>query len=245
MATVIPAPPAEWALVEVMGHARYAGRIEQVTVVGVPMLRVHIPGVVRQRLQADWNEADERVERAAPAEGSAPEEARGGGEDGVHGLFLPVPGGVPVKRDVVSLLDHLRVHDGARERGAHDHPPRTLDALDPRALRTRAAGDELADALLGEVPRRPRDLPGYRDRPRRGLDLPADAPSRVLTGRRSASRGVWASVLLHCGCGAGVVQVVRMRTPGGRVWAAVEQVPARRPEPVAVVYVPEGVGWSP
>jgi hypothetical protein len=32
-----------WAVVEVMGHRRYAGQVEEVTVAGVPMLRVHVP----------------------------------------------------------------------------------------------------------------------------------------------------------------------------------------------------------
>lgn len=32
-----------WAIVEVMGHARYAGRVSEYTELGVPLVRVEIP----------------------------------------------------------------------------------------------------------------------------------------------------------------------------------------------------------
>lgn len=39
-------PPAElWAIVEVMGHAQYAGRVSEFTGLGVPLVRVEIPAV--------------------------------------------------------------------------------------------------------------------------------------------------------------------------------------------------------
>jgi len=37
-------PTAElWAIVEVMGHAQYAGRVSEYTALGVPLVRVEIP----------------------------------------------------------------------------------------------------------------------------------------------------------------------------------------------------------
>lgn len=47
-----------WAIVEVMGHRVYAGRIEEVTVAGVPMLRVHVPEHVERRVETDYRSAD-------------------------------------------------------------------------------------------------------------------------------------------------------------------------------------------
>ena len=32
-----------WAIVEVMGHARYAGRVSEYTELGVPLVRVEVP----------------------------------------------------------------------------------------------------------------------------------------------------------------------------------------------------------
>jgi len=37
-----------WALVEVMGHVRYAGRISESTQFGVPLLRVEVPEIPGQ-----------------------------------------------------------------------------------------------------------------------------------------------------------------------------------------------------
>jgi len=37
-----------WAIVEVMGHARYAGRVSEHTGLGVPLVRVEIPAVNEQ-----------------------------------------------------------------------------------------------------------------------------------------------------------------------------------------------------
>jgi len=34
-----------WAVVEVMGHARYAGRVSEYTQLGVPLVRVEVPAV--------------------------------------------------------------------------------------------------------------------------------------------------------------------------------------------------------
>jgi len=34
-----------WAVVEVMGHARYAGRVSEHSELGVPLVRVEVPGV--------------------------------------------------------------------------------------------------------------------------------------------------------------------------------------------------------
>lgn len=47
-----------WAIVEVMGHRRYAGQVEQVTVVGVPMLRIHSPEVETQFQRRDYRGPD-------------------------------------------------------------------------------------------------------------------------------------------------------------------------------------------
>lgn len=44
----------EWAIVEVMGHRRYAGQIEEIAVAGVPMLRVHVPAFVRSHRETEW-----------------------------------------------------------------------------------------------------------------------------------------------------------------------------------------------
>lgn len=43
-----------WAVVEVMGHRRYVGQVEEVTVAGVPMLRVHVPGYVSRSRSTEW-----------------------------------------------------------------------------------------------------------------------------------------------------------------------------------------------
>lgn len=34
-----------WAVVEVMGHAKYAGRVSEYTALGVPLMRVEVPAV--------------------------------------------------------------------------------------------------------------------------------------------------------------------------------------------------------
>lgn len=34
-----------WALVEIMGHKRYAGRVSEENVIGVPMLRIDVPAI--------------------------------------------------------------------------------------------------------------------------------------------------------------------------------------------------------
>lgn len=34
-----------WAIVEVMGHAKYAGRVSEYTGLGVPLVRVEVPAV--------------------------------------------------------------------------------------------------------------------------------------------------------------------------------------------------------
>lgn len=47
-----------WAIVEVMGHRRYAGQVEQVTHVGVPMLRIHSPEVQCPYQHRDYNGPD-------------------------------------------------------------------------------------------------------------------------------------------------------------------------------------------
>lgn len=44
----------EWAIVEVMGHRRYAGQAEEVTVAGAPMLRVNVPTVERTSTVTEW-----------------------------------------------------------------------------------------------------------------------------------------------------------------------------------------------
>lgn len=39
-------PPADlWAIVEVMGHSKYAGRVSEYAGLGVPLVRVEIPAV--------------------------------------------------------------------------------------------------------------------------------------------------------------------------------------------------------
>lgn len=38
-----PGPRDVWAIVEVMGHAQYAGRVSEYTGFGVPLVRVEIP----------------------------------------------------------------------------------------------------------------------------------------------------------------------------------------------------------
>lgn len=45
-----------WAIVEVMGHRVYAGRLEEVTLAGVPMLRVHVPAHEERTTEHDWRE---------------------------------------------------------------------------------------------------------------------------------------------------------------------------------------------
>lgn len=37
-----------WAIVEVMGHARYAGRVSEYSGLGVPLVRVEIPAVGKE-----------------------------------------------------------------------------------------------------------------------------------------------------------------------------------------------------
>jgi len=39
----IPDEPDVWAIVEIMGHSRFAGRISQTTQFGLPMLRIEVP----------------------------------------------------------------------------------------------------------------------------------------------------------------------------------------------------------
>lgn len=43
-----------WAIVEVFGHARHAGRVEEVTLAGVKLLRVHVPGWTRERVETRY-----------------------------------------------------------------------------------------------------------------------------------------------------------------------------------------------
>jgi hypothetical protein len=38
-------PTDLWAIVEVMGHARYAGRVSEYSELGVPLVRVEVPAV--------------------------------------------------------------------------------------------------------------------------------------------------------------------------------------------------------
>lgn len=38
-------PTELWAIVEVMGHAHYAGRVSEYSDLGVPLIRVEVPGV--------------------------------------------------------------------------------------------------------------------------------------------------------------------------------------------------------
>lgn len=38
-------PTDLWAIVEVMGHTRYAGRVSEYTGLGVPLVRVEVPAV--------------------------------------------------------------------------------------------------------------------------------------------------------------------------------------------------------
>lgn len=40
------APPLQWAIVELMGHAKIAGAVSQDNAFGVPMIRVDVPPVV-------------------------------------------------------------------------------------------------------------------------------------------------------------------------------------------------------
>jgi len=42
-ATTAPETTENWAILEIMGHERLAGRISDATVAGVPMLRVEVP----------------------------------------------------------------------------------------------------------------------------------------------------------------------------------------------------------
>jgi len=39
----IPAEPEQWALVDIYGHDRYAGRISEAKVAGASMLRIDVP----------------------------------------------------------------------------------------------------------------------------------------------------------------------------------------------------------
>ena len=40
-----PGPQDVWAVVEVMGHSQYAGRVSEYTGFGVPLVRVEVPAV--------------------------------------------------------------------------------------------------------------------------------------------------------------------------------------------------------
>jgi hypothetical protein len=43
-----------WAIVEVMGHRQYVGQIEETTIAGVVMLRVHIPEYAMTVIDSEW-----------------------------------------------------------------------------------------------------------------------------------------------------------------------------------------------
>lgn len=43
-----PKPFDEWAIVEIMGHQRYAGRVSEQTIAGGALLRIDIPATPRQ-----------------------------------------------------------------------------------------------------------------------------------------------------------------------------------------------------
>lgn len=43
-----------WAIVEVMGHRRYVGEIEEATLAGAPVLRVYVPEHTVERVDAEW-----------------------------------------------------------------------------------------------------------------------------------------------------------------------------------------------
>lgn len=45
-----------WAIVEVMGHRRYVGEIEETTLAGAPVLRVYVPAHQVERREVDWRE---------------------------------------------------------------------------------------------------------------------------------------------------------------------------------------------
>lgn len=45
-------PQELWGIVEVMGHARYAGRISEYTALGVPLVRVEIPANAEDQVPA-------------------------------------------------------------------------------------------------------------------------------------------------------------------------------------------------
>ncbi|MCY2967711.1 MAG: hypothetical protein NT069_29460 [Planctomycetota bacterium] len=57
------APGSFWAIVEVMGHSRHIGLVEEVTLAGASMLRVSTPALAAD-LQAD---EDRRRQDATPA----------------------------------------------------------------------------------------------------------------------------------------------------------------------------------
>lgn len=38
-------PPELWAVVEIMGHKRYAGRVSEYSQLGVPLVRIEVPDV--------------------------------------------------------------------------------------------------------------------------------------------------------------------------------------------------------
>jgi hypothetical protein len=56
-----------WGLVEVMGHARYAGVLYEVSFAGVPLLRVEMPEVVVDRVERDWANQERDVRETFPA----------------------------------------------------------------------------------------------------------------------------------------------------------------------------------
>lgn len=42
-----------WAIVEVMGHARYAGRVSEYAELGVPLVRVEVPAVNGEAIEEE------------------------------------------------------------------------------------------------------------------------------------------------------------------------------------------------
>jgi hypothetical protein len=64
-----PAPLEEWAVVEIYGHTKHAGCIQEVTRYGVPMLRIEVPEIPETprteraeiRRYMDYDASDRRV----------------------------------------------------------------------------------------------------------------------------------------------------------------------------------------
>ncbi|HEY1186669.1 MAG TPA: hypothetical protein VGE74_03380 [Gemmata sp.] len=114
MSDATPAPPEQWAIVELMGHARFAGRLSEVEMVGAKLGRLDIPtpdGGFATKLFGGGSVyavsfVDEAAARAVAARSQVPP---------VHAWELPkaLPPAAPV----------ATAPAGRRQPGEYDEPP--------------------------------------------------------------------------------------------------------------------------